>query len=668
MVEGKRVLFSRKRLLLLVVLIVVCALHISNLQNLEFQRQMRQVQEQRLAEYQNMPLAQVKEDLFLKTEGGSMVTLEYSAILRQVEYQLEFPDYLAQIQKRAQNMSTVSIFGGSPESRANIKKTALDYARLENLSLTLGHDTPVTTVLFHSLSNYLICIYMLIVVYAFLAERKRGLWNMVSASPRGRMRMAAWRLGTLAIAAVMIGVAMTATEIICAYSIHGGWDELGRIAQSVKGLESWTYPMTMAQLWMVYALLRCGCAFIVGMLAWFLMELVADRRLVPLTWAAAVAVEYGLSRLPERSLLRQINLFTYLNPKRFLLEYRNIPLFHHPFGQLELIMGLSAILCVLMLAGIFVVYRLRKPVDSYGWLDRVLNALRRVFAPLGCQCSLLAHELYKNLVTGRGWMILVGAIAAAALLAEPSVRMDDSGRVSMTLESYFRQSQGPIGDETDAYLARRQERIDTMLAQREDLYQKYSAGEISEDEFKGGMMTLENLDEQVLALDQYRQYVTELKQTSGSYVVPHWVHGMLLGAIGGQTRMTIIIMVVAVILLFFALAGAERRTGMLRSRRAMPRGRRECMLQRHCAAWLVTILYSAVTWTAYLLQLKADYGELPWLEAPVRCLLYFSNMTGNLSILGYYLLLVAVRTLGLCLLASVVLVITEMGAIHGNKN
>ena len=62
-------------------------------------------------------------------------------------------------------------------------------------------------------SDWLLGIYMAVVVSAFLEERKRGLWNMVCASPSGRTRLAAWRLGAVALAAGLGAVFLTLLEL-----------------------------------------------------------------------------------------------------------------------------------------------------------------------------------------------------------------------------------------------------------------------------------------------------------------------------------------------------------------------------------------------------------------------------------------------------------------------
>ena len=131
-----------------------------------------------------------------------------------------------------------------------------------------------------------------------------------------------------------------------------------------------------------------------------------------------------------------------------------------------------------MLPGIGCIYRFRKPVSGYGWVNRLLDRVRRLFAPMARHASLLGHELYKTLAVGRGGLILLGALALAALLAQ-SPTLGTSDPVEVNLESYYRQSQGPVGQETWDYLAKRQARLAEQQAQWEELQRRYEAGEAS---------------------------------------------------------------------------------------------------------------------------------------------------------------------------------------------
>lgn len=222
----------------------------------------------RITPQRNTSLAQVKTEQFLTAhQGESLEALHtrlnrilespnrsfsdrmcYGLLRNQVEYLLGFSTRLEEVQAQAEHMSSVSIFAGSPYSQANIQKTASDYRRLEGLEVTPGHDRAVEQVLGVDLSDWLLGAYMALVVSSFLEERKRGLWNLVCASPSGRLGLPVWRLCTVALAALLGSAVLTCVELSHAYWMYGGLDELNRVLQSVSLFQNFTYPMTHRRL------------------------------------------------------------------------------------------------------------------------------------------------------------------------------------------------------------------------------------------------------------------------------------------------------------------------------------------------------------------------------------------------------------------------------------
>ncbi|MFR0734260.1 MAG: hypothetical protein ACLSHU_08805 [Oscillospiraceae bacterium] len=168
-----------------------------------------------------------------------------------------------------------------------------------------------------------------------------------------------------------------------------------------------------------------------------------------------------------------------------------------------------------------------------------------------------------------GGLILLGALALAALLAQ-SPTLGTSDPVEVNLESYYRQSQGPVGQETWDYLAKRQARLAEQQAQWEELQRRYEAGEASDGTYEIGVMNHGELQAQALALDQYQTHVEALATQPGSYVLPHWVYRELLSQDSARSKSLFLVCLLTLALLFGTQAGVERRTGMAGSARRHP--------------------------------------------------------------------------------------------------
>lgn len=644
-------------LLLLLVAANLLWLHASS--SYSRQNDSREKLEQQIDHFSQMSLEEGREQIDqLLLELDWTEALEYGQISTQIDHLLSYDSYIQGIQSRADRMITVSIFAESEFAKANIRKTAEDYGRMEGVELTMGNDLPAQWMVLHQGGGWLAALFVVLVIWSFLAERKSGLWNMICASPHGRHQLARSRFLTVVSAAALAGFTFTASELLYCYSIWGGWEELGRMAQSVSVFKELTVPMTIGQLWWVYLSYRILGLLGVGLTAWMLLELITDRRLVPTVWALVLGVSWLLQLLPEGSLFRYLNVLVWMQPMVLLTSYCNLDLFGHPIGQTTVVLGAAAAAIPLAAVTASVIYERRKPVASYRWLDQMLERVGKYTVGFGQHVSLYLHELYRIMSTGRGWKILAIATIAVILTASPVV--NSSAMTDKYLERYYRQSQGPVGAATEEYLMEQQEQLQAQFDAMEQLQAELEDGLVSQEEYSRRMLGYEHLEDQQLALEAYQSHLSSLQQTEGSYILPHWVFEKLLGVSGQETARIQLISSVAIVLLFAGVAGIERRTGMLRSRRASARGRKDIRLHRHGAAWLICAVFGGGLWGLYFWLLWMDYDAIPWLDAPVRCLSFIEQEYGNLSILGYYLLQAGMRTLWLCLLASLILAASEV--------
>lgn len=659
MQELRRTLFNQRRMLLLFILLAANLLWLHTACGPSLQNGTRSTLKGQLEQFSGLSLEECRNQLdSLYQELDWLEAMEYGQINTQIDHLLNYDSYVQEILDQAERMASVSIFADSDYSRENVRKTAADYRQMIDTELTLGNDLPVQWMVYHQGGGWLAAVFILLVLWSFLEERKPGLWNVVCSSPKGRRQLSQTRLLTTASAAVVAGTMFTVTELLYCYGAWGGWDELDRTAQSVSLFNNLTIPMTLGELWIVYLGLRIAGLLGIALAAWLLMELVADRRLIPAVWAAVLGISWLLRNLPKEHLLYHANLLLWMQPVELLMSYNNLNIMGRPVGQLTVFLISVSIMVPQAAIGTAVIYERRKPVVSYRWLDTLLERFASLTARLGLHVSLFSHEIYRIMTTGRGWRVLAVAAIAVILTAAPSV--SSGGQTGKYLESYYRQSQGPVNADTQQYLLEQQKRLTAEYEARDQLEADFHAGLITEEEYSGRMMAYQKLDEQEFALEQYRSHLERLQECEGSYILPHWVLEKLLGVSGEETARIQLISSVAIVLLFAGIAGIERRTGMLRSRRASARGRKDIRLHRHGAAWLICAVFGGGLWGLYFGLLWMDYESIPWLDAPVRCLSFMEQKYGNLSVLGYYLLQTEMRTLWLCLLASLILTASEV--------
>ncbi len=651
MAEIRRVLGSPRRLLLLLALMLLAAYWLAPPDRWGSAMEYRDAQREFLAGYAGKSTQEIYDDLYTETDGGSYSVGQPGAIFQKAAYQVEFDARLQAIRSKAENLSTVSIFAGSPYSQANVRKTAADYARLEGLSLTLGLDRPVLALMENGKSDFLVGIWMLAVVYAFLAERRRGLWNVVCASPRGRGALPAWRLAALGLGAVLGVSAITLTELLLSYSIHGGIQELGRYVQSIELFFGFTYPMTIGQFWLFYLGIRTLGAFVLGLVMCLMFEVFSDRRMAE----AVLGGELAMTKVAGgEGYLRVINLFSFLQPRNLVTDYENLNLFGKPVGQLTLVAWAALVLSVLSVTVIFWRYARRRPTDGYAWLDKLSQWFTNLMAPLGYHTGLLRHTFHQIFSVGRGAVILLAALAVGFTLAEPRIHSENDA-VAIQLESYQRQAQGPLTQETWDKL----ENWEKKLAENQTIYAKLLSdrenGNISQREFEEQSAPYSNLWAVEAALPQFRAYLEDIATRENPHVMPQWMYITLLDE---HTSLQVLCLVVT-LLVFVFQSGAQKSSGMGKSQEATPLGRTRLKVIQHLAAWLVTALFCAIIWGFQFGRLWLSYGSgLPFVTAPAGCLTFLAD-TGNATILGYWGMKVLKKTLLTCGFSSLILLVTK---------
>ncbi len=645
MEEIRRVLLTKRRVLIWLLLVGYCLFLFGRPLFSERAFDTRDGWAPYLETYRDVELKKIQSNLNKITKNGEdFFALDiYGRMLQnQVNYLLEYPKFLENVQQQAGTMLNVSIFRTNDET---VLKTAEDYKRMEGAVLTIGMDQAVTHAMGRDTSDWLLAAYMLVIAFSFMAERKRGLWNTVCASAGGRVKLPLFRLVCLVIAAFVGAVTFTGIEAVIGWIQYGGFGELGRIVQSIEMFQGFTIPMTIGQFWLYYGALRFVGAFLTGMVFWLFFEIIPDRRLAAIAFTLFAGLEFVLFKIfPGNYLLDTINLFMWISPKNLLTSYEVLEPFGLTLSRLDVYFCVGAVGAVVGTVVILVCYKVRKPTGGIAWVTRLTDWWRRHTAAVGFHGRLFFHELYKMLVTGRGAIVLAAALLISYSVAQSPYLGTDNGLVSQDLETYYRQSQGPLTSNAQDYLQKQRDKLAQLEEEYAELQQRYAEGKVNDLEYRSLSLQYQELGEKKSALDQYEQDLKTLAGIENAHIIPHWVYAELFG-VGSKTVGTLqVVSAIAVALLCVLYASTEGSTGMTKARRATPGGRGKALIARYGAGIVFSAFISLLIWGLQLYLLYDSYGTMPFLNAPICCLGYFADMKQSVTIIGHWAMLVAGRT------------------------
>ena len=115
----------------------------------------------------------------------------YYDTLEIIEGLQNYPAYLESIQTNAENMTAVSIWGGTDTfSYRNIQKTPSAYTALAGTTLVLDTSLGVEDLLSSPLTDFLaVLLLFFCVCRIFLRDREQGILPLLYATPNGRLRL-----------------------------------------------------------------------------------------------------------------------------------------------------------------------------------------------------------------------------------------------------------------------------------------------------------------------------------------------------------------------------------------------------------------------------------------------------------------------------------------------
>lgn len=298
-------------------------------------------------------------------------------IVKRAEYVNGYSDYIKSVESKAQQMNSISIFSQDNSlSSQNIQLTAEAYKPLENLSLKVGSDFSVTTVLNYDLIHYIILVLNIIVVLAFVEERKRGFWSMVYATPNGRFNLAVKRCGILAISTTILCFVMYFALFVTSFSIYGGVSDLFRNVQSIEMFQNFVFPMSKIQFLFVYVLINVLAQLVPVYMMLLIVVIMQNTNLAFGVCGIIFAAEFLLyTFLPSQSnlaILKYMNLFTFINPTEAIVKYYNINSFVILVNLFSLLI-ISAIIFTLLFAIFSIIGAGKKyPNKTPGKIESVL--------------------------------------------------------------------------------------------------------------------------------------------------------------------------------------------------------------------------------------------------------------------------------------------------------
>lgn len=552
-----------------------------------------------------------------------------------------YPDYLASIFSSADNMASVSLWGGKDSySYRNIEKTPSAYASLSAEILPLAPSLGLEDTFTASFTD--VCVVVLVFVcvcVVILRDREQGMTALLSSTSGGRLRLFAAKGMLLALVTVALAILFIGENfLIGAYSY--GLGDLSRPIQSVYGFTACNLPLTVWQYLGIFVLLKIG-AYLVFAAVFSLIACAAKNNLLVYAISAAFVAVFAVLYLfvPETSVFA---LLHYWNPVAFTQvteiwdTYRNVNLFGYPISQKIS----SCLVLVLLLIAATVAAALifsHTPHSTFRTISLSFRISRRVRVyPRFC------YVIYRALILHRGALILFCAVLAVGLVSASWTRPYSNDEICY--ENFTEAYSGSVTQDTLDFIVEKRTHYEEVREELDTLY-----AQDSPSLYRITLLEGELNDES--ALERFAERVEAIADTGGEIFYDTGYERLFALDGNHEDMVSVLILLIAIVLIVSPVPAADRRTRITHILFASSFGRRGYFGDLMLFCVLLSLFASLWTGIPYVCTLLSQYGT-QGLDAPIQSLISLAACPLPVTV-GVLIVLLFVRRIVGVVLVSV---------------
>lgn len=608
--------------------------------------------------------AELKEKLSMLT-GTDKVAAR--AVLTQLEHINGYSNYLANIEKNKESLLGFSIFSSADSfSGRNIIKTAEDFKALEGVELRLDTDSGITAFFNTRLTDYLSVILLTIVCITFLAERKKGLWSLIYATPNGRMKLHGKRVGILFLSSLLVTILLYGSNLLICNMVYGGLGDLSRPIQSVIMFGKFTSVLSVGETLLHYLFFRIMSLFVVAMLIGLLLAAIENVKVSLIATAAFIGVEYVLfSFLPVQSgfnIFKYFNVFTYISLSELYGNYLNIDLFGYPFSIRAMSFRTTLPILVILIACYLLVGYMKKPMATHDYLEKYLDEFNRWTDKAFAKTHLLGMESHKVLTLQKGLLVLI-ILALVIPKLDFVASVLPQSQAEAQAENIILSLEGELSDDTYAALEELQRQVDTAVSEYETAASRYATGEMEYEEYYNYELAYDRAKIRNDALQLVRDRIAELERIKEETGITPWIlcetpYEQVYGENTQNNQQKAAL--VALLCLSLLLAGVfayEKQCGTDMLITSCVNGRKRLFYRKYGICLIAAVIvWAAIYGTEVYHLLKVCTPAT--LSAPIQSLSIFEEFPLSCSIAVFLVFLYLFRLLMLCCVGCVILFVS----------
>lgn len=375
MLEGKRVLCSKRHLSVFFMLLFVCI----------------------LAEQIHLKKDKLVLEAYLDEKNA---------------YVEEYNQFYDKIVSEAGSMKQMNLFSDETGfSYRNIEKTVKDYEPIEELRIQAEDTRAEEAFLNTGTADILFFVYLLFLITIFFDERKKGVWSLQHSTKKGDSGLLFWRFLILIFGSVLFFSVLHTIRKVSMEYLYQRPLNLKLPVQSIENYRNICFSFDLEQYFFYYFAARIVTAVFIGLFWWMILSFQKSNAAAYILFFIFLSTEYlcyyFISENSKFVFFRFCNIFSVIYPKEITDRYLNLNVWGYPVGIQAVFFLCVMVLNLLMLLLLLWMKKKQRPYMEYHKVIAYITENRRGRFSCFSHLGTISAECYKLIFSQRGISILL---------------------------------------------------------------------------------------------------------------------------------------------------------------------------------------------------------------------------------------------------------------------
>ncbi len=582
-------------------------------------------------------------DAELYTENFYSEDALYGEMLKQMRHVAGYAEYAEDLVKNAQK-GEIALFQKNEYIRREQEKEVQDFERLGSLPVSFAPYRGVQLLARLDFADGILVVFLILLVASLIAvEKEEGTLFLLRTTCYGRKHAGAVKYwcGVMLLLAGILGVyALKTTLVLCTYGVDG-WD---CVIQSVDSYGACRYGLTVGGFLVLSAVSRLAAYValysILFFFAVFIRKVIFLYGFCGLFMGLEGLFSVIISEHSWLSILRKINLISFLDSGAVLGGYQNVNLFQHP-ADYAYVVSFVEICCFIffMILGIFAFeWKIESGVRFLSGIRKRRGSYQSAYGRSAGgffpnPIFLFWKECKKVWIGEKGiWLFAAGVFFFSVLYTPIVENFQDKDEVAY--HSYMLRVEGKYSDSKLSWLNREKEKLEKIQKQldagtqytdvQRDILQKKA------EKYQGLMRAIRNVE-----------YV---RDNGWSYLLYEKGYLTMFGGCEGKWELLKIRLIAVLLMVGFAVSvwGIEAWSGMDQVLCISAAGKRYLKRMKCLHILLLAVIICSISILPWIYRVMQTYGCGYW-DAPLGSMAvyqdcYFRAMPIGAAIVGFCIL------------------------------